>query len=144
MACFVIWWSMTESKKKQKNFVDKSKDAFKKFTSSPKMKELKELATDNKGETAAFLLVIIGILITFANPIWGSAIVGLVAGFYFYEAILDWIGDLGRYIKKIGTLKASILLALLILFFIAYPLMFITMAIVVAIMQLIQIVNKKS
>lgn len=130
---------MTEKKKETKNFSEQLKSLF----SSPHVKKIEEYARENSGETAAYILLGIGLLLTFVNPLLGSALIGLLAGFFFYDDVFQIASHVKGVLRALGPLKVTILLAFLIIVFFAYPFFFIAFALVIALMQLFTMISKK-
>lgn len=119
-------------------------EQFKELFSQENFQKLQTYAKENTGDTASYALLFIGLLISLVNPLWGSALIGLVAGYYFYEDIFEWSNHLQEWIQEKGALKITIIGLIVALFFLAYPLFFIAAGLVIAIMQVINLMNKKN
>lgn len=104
---------------------------------------LRTFARENTWDTVIYALLLIGLILTFINTFWGSAIVGIVAGFCYHQEILDWLNGLKSRMDRKDTLSFLVLAVLFILFFVSYPLLFISAAVVVALFQLSTVVLKK-
>jgi cytochrome bd-type quinol oxidase subunit 1 len=130
---------MTENQTEPKKFSEKLKD----FFSTTQIKKFEAYARENRTETASYILLLIGFLISLFNPLLGSALIGALAGYYFYDDILDFFSELKDF-RRIETIKLAILAVFAFLVFLAYPFFFIAVALTVAILQLIRLSNRRS
>jgi hypothetical protein len=87
-------------------------------------------------EIIAYILLILGILLLFVDPIWGGLLVGLVGGVYFGDSIVRYFSQW----KAGGTAEQAtrnlIGAGVAVAFFISAPAIFLGAAIAIGIKQL--------
>ncbi|EFB40298.1 hypothetical protein [Parachlamydia acanthamoebae] len=92
-------------------------------------------AKKNTRDTAAYVLLLIGIIWSFFNSFYGGVLVGLVAGAYYSEEILTFIKSIKEEIEEYGTASSLILAGTLLAFFVASPGIFLGGTIVIALKE---------
>jgi hypothetical protein len=94
--------------------------------------DLFNLAKANAKDTIAYILMVVGIILTLFQSFWGGFIVGLVLGYFYKSEIIQTVTNYTRIIDQEGLVKSVILGGTLLALFIgSYPL-FIGVAIIVA------------
>ncbi|MEI8365194.1 MAG: hypothetical protein WCF65_02140 [Parachlamydiaceae bacterium] len=91
-------------------------------------------------ETASYILLIVGILLLFFDPLYGGLIIGVVSGIYFGDDIVcyikRWRKEACASCNNQQIAHHVICLGLALAFFIAAPAIYIGAAIAIAIQQL--------
>lgn len=91
-------------------------------------------------ETIAYVLLVLGLLLLFSEPVYGGLIVGIVAGIYFGDEIIDYIKNWKTNINSRDNYpevaRHLILGGLAIAFFISAPAIFLGAAISLGIKQM--------
>lgn len=91
-------------------------------------------------ETIAYILLVLGIILLFFKPVYGGLLVGIVAGVYFGDQIVNYIKAVKADIDKSATpadlAKHLIILGIAIALLISAPGIFIGAAISIAIKML--------
>lgn len=94
-------------------------------------------AKNNTRDSIAYILLIFGIILLFTLwNFWGAVLIGLVLGFYFGEAILNFLQNSNEYAEKVGFVKILIIAGTALGFFIAAPGFFIGTAIALTLKHL--------
>ena len=109
------------------------KDKFSKTIDSikkdPKIESLITYAKKNTWDTVAYILMLLGIVWIFLNSFYGGILVGLVAGIYYGNEIVEFVKSANKKINEIGIPQALILGLTIVAFFILAPGIFIGAAI---------------
>lgn len=91
-------------------------------------------------ETIAYILLVVGILLLFSEPVYGGLIVGIVAGIYFGNEIIDYLKTWKTSINSRNNYpevaRHLILGGLVIAFFISAPAIFLGCAISIGIKEM--------
>jgi hypothetical protein len=91
-------------------------------------------------ETVSYILLILGILLLFFEPIYGGLLVGMVAGIYFGEDIVlyikNWKTSIDSQTKYSEVSKNLILAGIALAFLISAPAIFLGAAISIGIKEL--------
>lgn len=91
-------------------------------------------------ETIAYVLLILGLLLLFTEPVYGGLIIGIVAGIYFGDEIVDYIKNWKTSINSrdnYGEVARHLILGgLAVAFFISAPAIFLGAAISIGIKQM--------
>lgn len=87
-------------------------------------------------ETIAYVLMILGIIWLFFDPLWGGVLVGLIAGSYFGDEIVNYLREwkIGSEYKMIT--RNFIIGGVAIAFLVSSPSIFLGIAVAVGIKQL--------
>lgn len=128
---------MVDDKKERGTAKEKISGAIDSIKESDKVKEIRTFATEHKADTAAYIILFVGIILSLFSPLYGGAVIGAIVGIYFADDIVRTLGNLKDFIKRKGKLKSFILLGLAIVLFIALPALFIVAAAAVGIKQLV-------
>lgn len=88
-------------------------------------------AKSNTRDLIAYVLMILGILLLFFQPLYGGLLIGLVAGAYFSKEILEILRNYEKVIDQEGLVRSLILAGTLLAFFISAPAIFVGMAVVI-------------
>lgn len=86
--------------------------------------EIYEYLRGNTRDTIAYVLLVLGILLIYFEPIYGGLLVGIVAGIYFGEEIVKFIKDWKFFIDKEGIPRSLIVAGVIFAFFISAPAIF--------------------
>lgn len=100
-----------------------------------KIEDLYDYAKQNKRDTFAQVLLVLGLILMFFMPFYGGLLVGIVGGLYFSTAIVSAIQNRNQLIYEYGTTLSLVFVGLLVAFLIGAPGVFIGIAIVTAIKQ---------
>lgn len=87
-------------------------------------------------ETTAYILLVLGILLLFFNPLIGGILVGIITGIYFGDEILDYILNWKKRSQNQGIARHLISAGIALAFFISAPAIFLGAAIAIGIKQL--------
>lgn len=91
-------------------------------------------------ETIAYILLVLGLLLLFYEPIYGGLLVGIVAGIYFGDEVIDylknWKFSVNTRQHYVEVARHLITAGLAIAFFISAPAIFLGAAISIGIKQL--------
>lgn len=93
--------------------------------------------SSNMRDTLAYVILIVGIVLLFFEPLYGGLLVGIVAGLYFSNEILWLIKSLNELIEEQGMVRSLVLGGLIISFFISAPAIFVGAAIAMAAKKII-------
>jgi hypothetical protein len=122
----------------QKSIKERLQDSFEAFKKNEKVDEIYQYATTNTRDTIAYILMATGLLLMLVNFSWaGSALVGVIFGFYFSNELGDIVRNYNAYIHHLGPIRSIILGGLLVAFLIAAPFVFVGAAVAVALRQLL-------
>jgi hypothetical protein len=89
-------------------------------------------AQSNPRDVVAYVLMILGIVLLFFQPIYGEFLIGLVFGMYFAKEIIHAINNYESFINENNLGRSIILCGALIALLIIAPAFFIGAAIVIA------------
>lgn len=90
----------------------------------------------NVRETIAYVLLVLGILLIYFQPLIGGILVGLVAGVYFGDEIIRAIRNWKDFIETEGMARSLVVAGVTFAFFLSAPAIFIGAAIALLIKQL--------
>lgn len=90
-------------------------------------------SSSNARDVVAYVLLALGIILLFFQPIYGGLLIGLVAGVYFSSEVLTIIRNIEGFIDREGVARSLVLAGLLLGFLISAPAIFVGAAIVIAI-----------
>ena len=94
--------------------------------------DLLSLAKANGKDTVAYILMVVGIILTLFHSFWGGFIIGIVLGYFYKAEIMEKVLNYNKIIQQEGLVKSVILGGTLVALFIgSYPL-FIGVALIVA------------
>jgi hypothetical protein len=107
-----------------------------KDSSEKKAESLNDYFKSHTRETIAYILMILGIIWLFFDPLWGGVLVGLIAGSYFGDEIVSYLKEwkMGSDYKTIT--RNFIIGGVAIAFLVSSPAIFLGMAVAVGIKQL--------
>lgn len=125
-----------EGPKVEGSVKDKISEKLEDFKKSDKLEGLYSFAKSNTRDTIAYVLLAIGVIWFFFQSFYGGAIVGLVAGVYFSDAIMGAIYGCNSYAAQCGSASCLTIIASLIVLFFSLPGFFIGAAISVGLKQL--------
>lgn len=86
---------------------------------------------NNTRDVVAYVLLVIGIIMLFFQPLYGGLLIGLVAGIYFSREIIRFVKNCENMIEEEGVVRSIILCGTVLAFFISAPAIFIGAAVVV-------------
>lgn len=91
-------------------------------------------------ETIAYILLVVGILLLFYEPVYGGLLVGIVAGIYFGDEIVNyiknWNSSVNTHQHYVEVARHLITAGLAIAFFISAPAIFLGAALSIGIKHL--------
>lgn len=111
-----------------KTFSDKVKDTISDIKDNNKMEEVYEYSRSNIGETATYVGLTVGLLLTLFGNFYGLPIIGFVFGIYFAKAILTITEQAKGWFEEAGLLKSCLIGASLLALFIQSPMFFVGIA----------------
>lgn len=92
----------------------------------------------SKEQIITYILLILGVLFLFIQPLLGGFLIGMVAGYYFTDDIIYYLRHIGSILNGHDHLRYVTLTGLLVSLFITAPGIFVGAAIVAALKQVIQ------
>lgn len=107
------------------------------LTKKENIESLVGYAKSNTRDTIAYILMILGLVILFFHPIYGGLLIGIITGFYFSSEILAIVKNLNDFIEQQGMVRSLILGGAALGFFILAPGIYIGIAVIIGIKQLI-------
>jgi hypothetical protein len=122
---------------KERHFKEKFQDSLKDFQSNKNINRLMDQATENTRDTVSYVILIVGIVLLFFNPIYGGVLVGLVSGFYFAPEIISFWQNINDFVEDAGIVKSLIGLGFLLALFISAPALFIALIFAVIVRQVL-------
>ena len=106
----------------------------------PIKEDLANYFKNHARETISYILLLLGILLLFTEPVYGGLIVGIIAGVYFGEEFINYIKTWKTSIKsesQYAELARHLIFAgVTLAFFICAPAIFLGAAISIGIKQL--------
>lgn len=102
-----------------------------------KFDDLYSYAKTNPRDVISYVLLVLGIVLLFAQPIYGGLLVGIVAGVYFSQEIIRGVKNLESIIEEQGLVRSIIAGAVLLAFFILAPAIFVGAAVMIGIKVLL-------
>lgn len=106
----------------------------------PVKDNLMDYFKNHSRETLSYILLILGILLLFFEPVYGGLIVGIVAGIYFGDEIVEYIKNWKASVNSQNQYKQVarhlITAGLALAFFISAPAIFLGAAVSIGIKQL--------
>ena len=132
----------------QKNLGDKAKESLEKFTNKisekfdsfrnhERFEDLRNFTTEHKRDTIVYIVLLIGLVLSFFRPFLGDALIGIVVGLYFAEELVEGSRKLNDFIERQGLFRMVIFCFLGIALFIAAPGIFLGAAVAFALKMLI-------
>lgn len=115
-----------------------NKPSDKGWKSSEKFEEAYQFAQHNIWDTVALVVLVIGIIFSLGKLFVGGLLIGIVAGIYFADAVVEGVKNLRVFVKEEGILRSLILGGLILGLFIATPGIFIGAVAAIGIKQLIK------
>lgn len=100
-----------------------------------KIENFVDYAKQNKWDTAAHLVLVLGLILMFFIPLFGSILVGLITGLYFSKEIVEAFKNRKQLIYEAGTVRSLVFVGTVVAFLIAAPGVFIGAALVSAIKE---------
>lgn len=97
-----------------------------------KFQNILDYAKSNTRDVVSYILMILGILLLFFQPIYGGLIIGVIAGIYFSREIVEFFKNLDNVVERQGLVRSLIFGGTLLAFFISAPAIFVGLAVVVA------------
>lgn len=122
---------------KDKPISDKIKDKFSELSESSTLEEAYEYSRSNLGETATYVALTIGLLLTLVGNFYGPPILGFVAGLYFSKEALSILNQTVSWYESAGMLKVILVGAVLLGLFIKAPMFFVGAAAAVALRRVV-------
>lgn len=119
------------------NIKDKLSETLGSFAKNEKIEGLYSYAKSNTMDTFAYVFLIVGLVLLFFQPLYGGAIIGIVAGVYFSDEIAWVIRNANSFIESQGVVRCLIIGGLVLAFFISAPTIFVFTAVTVGLKQLI-------
>lgn len=121
---------------KKMSFKEKFFNSLQKLKANEKYGSLSDLTASNTRDSIAYVVLIIGIILLFFHPLYGGALIGLIAGFYFSSEVLAFLQAINHLIDEQGIVRSLVAGALLAGLFISAPAVFLGMAAAVGIRKI--------
>jgi len=90
----------------------------------------------NSKETIIYILLVLGIVLLFYNPLYGGVLVGIVTGAYYGDDIVIYISNWQATLASHGLARHLITAGIAIAFLISAPAIFLGAALVIGIRHL--------
>lgn len=87
-------------------------------------------------DTIAYMILIIGIILSLFQPFLGGLLIGIVGGIYFSQEIANLFKNLKQKVENEGIIRSLIIAGITLGFFIASPGIFIGAALSVVVIEL--------
>jgi hypothetical protein len=87
-------------------------------------------------ETITYILLVLGIVFLFFDPLYGGLLVGLIAGIYFGDEMINYIKSWSSATDSKKVARNLIVAGVALAFFISAPAIFLGAAIAIAVKQL--------
>lgn len=113
---------------------DKIKSA---ISSASPLDDFVEYAKNHKYQVVTYLILIIGLILLFADRFLGGLILGGVGGFYFSNEILSFLKRIGSFFSNESQWNDAVIVLILVGLFIAAPGFFIGALLVAGIRRLL-------
>lgn len=134
---------MTTPEKKP-GFQEKLTEKLDELKKNRNVEQMMSFAKSNTQDTLAYIGLFVGILmLLFGSPI-GSILIGVIAGIYFSQPLLDWLTGFKNYLNTEGLGKTLVLLATAFALLVAAPYLFLGGAVATGIRYLVSGGFKKS
>jgi hypothetical protein len=111
---------------KEESFTDKLSKKFEEFKSADQWQSCSHFMKENTMDTAAYFLLILGLIFLFISPHLGGFLIGLVGGYYFSGEIIDRVKSWKHFLEKHGAVKSLVYAAILLAIFISAPWLLVT------------------
>lgn len=125
-------------KENDPNFTDKAKKKFEKTLKTIKENEtiekISDFAIKNRKDTAVYILLLLGLIISLFHPFIGQTIIGVVAGLYFADEIAANLRKFNEFAERQGVFRITIFCFIAVALFLAAPGIFFGAAIAIFIM----------
>lgn len=119
----------------KRNFREKFKASLQGLQSNERFSEIVGHATSNTRDTISYIALIIGIVLLFFQPFFGSALVGFIVGIYFSNEILAFIKNISVLVDDQGVVRSLIAGGFVFALFILAPAIFIGLILAMAVRQ---------
>jgi hypothetical protein len=116
---------------------EKIKETFSDIKENNKLDEVYEYARSHFGETATYIALVLGLLLTLFGNFYGLPLIGFVAGLYFSKDILLLIDKAVEMFQGPNMLDEALIGAVLIALFLQAPMLFIGAAAAVVIRKVV-------
>ncbi len=100
--------------------------------------QIVKFAKENRFDTIAYILMVVGVLAYIFNPMVGGLMVGGIAGFYFSESIYNWVMQLGKTFDQLGIFRSVVLGGFLLCLVISSTFLLLGVALSAAIMAIVR------
>lgn len=130
-----------QGRKQEEAPKSKFHDTLDNLTKSDKMEHLYDYARGHTQDTLAYVILVVGILWSLFQGLYGGLIVGLVAGYYFSKELTPFFKSYQKYIEELGTARSLIFGGTLLALFIAAPGIFIGVALMIGLKILLRLDN---
>lgn len=80
-----------------------------------------EAAKHNLGDTIAYIVLLLGLTLTFFHPFYGGFLVGIIMGLYFSRKVFFWFEQFREFVSKEGVFRGFIVIAAIAAFMISAP-----------------------
>lgn len=87
-------------------------------------------AQGNPRDVVAYIMLLLGIILLFFQPLVGGLLIGLVAGVYFSKEMIALIKNFDEWVDRQGLGRSLVLGGIALAFFISAPAIFIGAAII--------------
>ncbi len=120
-----------------KRFGDRLQEQWQNFRRHDRVEDVVNYTKNNKRDTIAYALLVVGIVLLFLEPAYGGLLIGIVASIYFARDLGLWITFLKS--NRQGTAKMIVLTGTLFAIFFQAPAIFIGFAIGALLQKLLMV-----
>jgi flagellar biosynthesis protein FlhB len=96
-------------------------DSFKETLATIKNKAEKDGVVRQGYDLILYFVLLVGLIVSFFNVLWGALLVGAVVGVAFYSEAIQFFRNLKNWIEIKGMAKSLVLGGLLLFFIIVLP-----------------------
>jgi len=130
--------SEKEPKKEEESTKKKISSALDSLKQNENFAGLVDYARKHTKDTIAYILMVFGIIWMFLHNFNGGILVGLIAGFYFFKEIVQFVKTYDHFFNEQGLARCLIIGGTLVAFFISTPGIFIGAAVMVGLMVMLK------
>lgn len=116
---------MDPKESSDKSVKDQLQKKLQDFDAKEKVDQVRHFAETNTLDAAAYVVLLIGLIMALIWPHWGMAIIGVVTGFYFAEPVFDLMKRVPHLLEELGVFRCFVLGGASVALFFCSPTFFI-------------------